>query len=76
MPDAMERRPDSTRDRGTRKVRGTARSEDADVPGAADADALRLAILHRAAVARRADQAALAAAVRDLRSHGRLNHVR
>ena len=74
MPDAIERRPDSTRDRGTRRVRDTTRPEDAHDPGVADADALRLATLHRAAVARRADQAALAAAVRELRSHGRLNH--
>jgi hypothetical protein len=74
MPDAMERRPDSTRDRGTRRVRVAARPQDADVAGIADTDAGRSAILHRAAVARRADQAALAAAVRDLRSHGRLNH--
>ncbi|MEA2223168.1 MAG: hypothetical protein QOH83_1544 [Solirubrobacteraceae bacterium] len=78
MPDAMQRRPDSTRDRGTRRVRAAARPEDADVAGFADADAdaRRLAIVRRAAVTRRADQAALAAAVRDLRSHGRLNHVR
>lgn len=74
MPDAMERRPDSTRDRGTRRVRVAARPQDAAGAGIADADARGSANLHRAAVARRADQAALAAAVRDLRSHGRLNH--
>jgi hypothetical protein len=74
MPDAMERRPDSTRDRGTRRMRGAAPPQDADVPGLADTEASLSAILHRAAVTRRADQAALAAAVRDLRSHGRLNH--
>jgi len=76
MPDAKQRRPDATRDRGARKVRGAARPQDSDAQGVADADARRLAMVHRAAVARRADQAALAAAIRDLRSHGRLNHVR
>jgi hypothetical protein len=75
MPDAKQRRPDSTRDRGTRAVRGVARTQDSDVQDVTDADARRRAIVRRAAVARRADQAALAAAVRDLRSHGRLNHV-
>jgi hypothetical protein len=70
MPDARERRPDFTRDRRT----GTGRA--AAGPVDADTDALGLASGRRAAVSRRADQAALAAAVRELRSRGRLDYVR
>jgi len=75
MPDAKQRRPDSTRDRAARTVASAARPADGDGPGDADADALRQATGRRDA-ARRASQAALAAAVRDLRSHGRMDYVR
>jgi len=76
MPDAKQRRPDSTRDRAARTVASAARPADGDGPGDADADALRQATGRRDAARRRASQAALAAAVRDLRSHGRMDYVR
>jgi hypothetical protein len=69
MPDAKQRRPDSTRDRAARPAGGAG-------PGEADSDTLRLATDRRSAAIRRANQAALAAAVRDLWSHGRMDHVR
>jgi hypothetical protein len=76
MPDAKQRRPETTRDDAARAVCGPA--PPADVAGRADAvtDALRVVADGRAAARRRANQAALAAAVRDLRSHGRMDHVR
>jgi hypothetical protein len=76
MPDAMEPRPDVTGDRGARRSRSATRPDDTDGRGVADADARRLTTGRRAAVTRRANQAVLAAAVRDLRSRGRLDYVR
>ena len=75
MPDAKQRRPESTRDGAARAVRA-ARPAEAAGRGDAVTDALRVATDGRAAARRRANQAALAAAVRDLRSHGRMDHVR
>ena len=76
MPDAKERRPESIRDRAVRTMRAAARPADTAGRGDVNTDALRLATDRRAALSRRANQAALAAAVRDLRSHGRMNYVR
>jgi len=76
MPDAKQRLPDSSRDRAARTVRGAARPAGIAGPGDADTDALRVEAGRRAAARRRASQAALAAAVRDLRSRGRMDYVR
>jgi hypothetical protein len=73
MPDVKQQRPDLARDRATQARQGSACPE---VAGDADTDALRLATVRRTAVSRRASQAVLAAAVRDLRSHGRMDYVR
>lgn len=75
MTDATERCPDVTRERGARRSRGATRPQDADGRGVADADPRRLTTGRRAAVTRRANQAVMAAAVRDLRSRGRLDYV-
>jgi hypothetical protein len=75
MPDAMTQCFDFRLDGGVRGLRDGARPREAGRPGVADGDAW-LAAARRAAVTRRADQAALAAAVRDLRSRGRLDYVR
>ena len=72
MPDAKQPCPD----RATQTTRATARPADVAGPGETDTDARRLATVRRIAVSRRAGQAALAAAVRDLRSHGRMDYVR
>jgi hypothetical protein len=76
MPDAKQRRPDATHDRAVGTVGDAARPADVAGPGDTDADARRLATDRRAAAIRRANQAALAAAVRDLRSHGRMDSLR
>jgi hypothetical protein len=76
MPDAKQRRPDLTRDRAARTVHGATGPADVAGPADADTDALRLATDRRIATIRRADQAALAAAVRDLWSRGRTDYVR